>query len=451
MSARQPIAPQSSTGQTVVPYATFQEAFQKDPGQLQDAVQSATAASAGGDPAAQQQMVADWHAAIGDLSNSAKPVMAMGAGGAAILHTPQNAMASRLQTLLVNQATAAGQVGVLQPQQVVKTPTGDSFAPGVLFVKFDDDDLAGWLKMAPDLIFKPKKTAWIDPPPVPETIPDDARIAVFGDWGTGLYGAPAISQTITGLDRCDVVLHVGDTYYSGEQNEVHARLVGGWPKRPDGTINRALNGNHEMYSGGSGYFQALDDFFHQPASCFALQNAQWILVCLDTSYQDFDLDEKQVAWLKSIVAAAGTRKLILFSHHQPFSQLDDQGPKLQVALADLLQEQRIHTWYWGHEHRLVIYDRHPLWGFSGRCIGHGGFPQLRDHLPHGGGDVYEWLLLPQQPYAPGARLLDGPNFWITQAPQDFSPHGYVFLEFDGNTASEIYRAPNNIGLLKLQL
>ena len=81
--------------------------------------------------------------------------------------------------------------------------------------------------------------------------------------------------------------------------------MGNWPKRPAGTINRALNGNHEMYSGGKGYFQAVAGFFQQPASCFALQNADWILVCLDTAYEDFDLDAKQVAWLKSIVNAAG--------------------------------------------------------------------------------------------------------------------------------------------------
>ncbi len=225
MSAGQP-ASQAGIGQTVVPYSTFQEAFQKDPAQVHDAVQAATAAAAGGDPALQQQMLADWHTAVSELSDSAKPVMKMGADGASILHTPQNDMASRLQSLLLNQATAAGQVGSLQPAQVVKTPEGDSFAPGVLFVKFDDADLIGWLGMAPELIFKPTKAAWIDPSPVPETIPDDARIAVFGDWGTGLYGAPAIASTIASLDRCDVVFHIGDTYYSGETNEVTSRLVG---------------------------------------------------------------------------------------------------------------------------------------------------------------------------------------------------------------------------------
>lgn len=449
MSAGQPAAPAASVGQTVVSYDTFQQAYQKDPGRLHDAIQAATAAASGGDPAVQHQMLVDWNTAVAKLSQDAP--QASKTGGAPILHTPQNDLASRLQTALVQNATARGQVGTLQPAQSIQTPEGDSFTPAVLGVKFDNDDLIGWVGMAPELLFKPPKAAWIDPSPVPEPIPDDARIAVFGDWGTGLYGAPAISASIAGLDRCDVVLHVGDTYYSGEDQEIHDRLVGDWPKRPAPTINRSLNGNHEMYSGGKGYFQALADFFHQPASCFAMQNSNWILVCLDTSYQDFDLDPKQVAWLESIVAAAGTRQLILFSHHQPFSQLDDQGPKLQTALASLLKQQRIHAWYWGHEHRLVIYEPHPTWGFKGRCIGNGGFPAFRDDLPGIGGNVYQWLILTAQPFAPQARLLDGPNFWVPQAPEAFSPHGYVFLEFDGANAWETYRVPNNIGLLKQQL
>jgi hypothetical protein len=451
MSVGQPVQPQSGVGRTVVPYETFLEAFRKDPGQLHDAVQAATSKAAAGDPQAQQKMVAAWNQAMSELSKSAQRVLAMGDKGAAILHTPPNELAARIQTLLLTQATAAGKLGTLQPSQVIKTPDGDSFTPAVLFVKFDNADVIGWVSMVPELIFKPPKAAWIDPPPVPETIPDDAQIAVFADWGTGLYGAPAIAQTIAGLDRCDVALHLGDTYYSGAESEVHDRLVGDWPKRSAATRNRALNGNHEMYSGGQGYFQALSDFFQQPASCFAMQNSHWILACLDTAYIDFDLDARQVAWLKAIVNSAGTRKLILFSHHQPFSQLDVQGPNLQVALADLLKQQRIHAWFWGHEHRLVLYEPHPVWGLNGRCIGNGGFPAFRDNLPNARGNVYQWLTLPAQPQAPAARLLDGPNFWIPQDPEGFSPHGYVFLEFAGNTVSEIYRTPNNIGLLKAPL
>lgn len=243
------------------------------------------------------------------------------------------------------------------------------------------------------------KAEWVAPPPVPQTIADNARIALFADWGTGLYGAPAIARSIEGLDRCEVLLHLGDTYYSGEDDEIRDRLIGTWPKRPAGTLNRALNGNHEMYSGGNGYFQALTSFFDQPASCFALQNSSWILICLDTAYEDFDLDQKQVAWVKSILAGAGTRKLLLFSHHQPFSQLGSQGPNLQVALADLLNTQRIHAWFWGHEHRLVIYEPHPKWGFKGRCMGHGGFPGFRDDLAGSHPDAYQWVILPAQPQA----------------------------------------------------
>jgi len=441
-----------SIGQTVVPYSTFQDAFQRNPDQMHSAVQAATAEAAGGDTVEQQSLLASWHNAMDILSKDAKPVLKKGDKGKAILHTPQDAVASCLQTLLVKQATAAGQTEPVQPQQEIDPTQGEkSFSLGVLSVKFDNDDVAGWLQMAPELIFKPPKAAWIDPPPIPQNIPDNARIAVFADWATGLYGAPAIAKSIEGLDRCDVVLHLGDTYYSGEVAEIRDRLVGNWPKRPAGTIKRALNGNHEMYSGGKAYFQALQDFFQQPASCFALQNSKWILVCLDTSFADFNLDEKQVDWVKSIVNAAGNRKLILFSHHQPFSQLDDQGPNLQKALADLLNAQRIHAWFWGHEHRLVLYDPHRTWGFKGRCIGHGGFPGFRDDLPGAQGNIYHWLILPDQPHVPGARLLDGANFWIPQDTEGFSPHGYVVLDFDDDTVWETYRVPNNIGIERAQL
>jgi hypothetical protein len=52
---------------------------------------------------------------------------------------------------------------------------------------------------------------------------------------------------------------------------------------------------------------------------------------------------------------------------------------------------------------------------------------------------------------PGARLFDGPNFWIPQDLEGFSPHGYVVLDFDGDTVWETYRVPNNIGIEKAQL
>jgi hypothetical protein len=201
-----------------------------------------------------------------------------------------------------------------------------------------------------------------------------------------------------------------------------------------------------MYSGGHGYFTALQNFFNQQASCFAMQNDNWLIIGLDTAYVDSDLAGTQVDWLNSMVAAAGTRKLILFSHHQPFSQLDSQGPQLQQKLHDLLNKQRIYAWFWGHEHRLVLYEPHSQWGFKGRCVGHGGFPAFRDNLPGAGGKIYQWIRLTAQPHVPAARLLDGPNFWVTQDPEGYNPNGYAVLEFAGPKCFETYRTADGIAV-----
>src|SRR5579872_4186008 len=123
-------------GQTVVSYAAIQEAFQKDPDQVNSAVQDAAQAAAGGDPDEQQRLIAAWHDAVGTLARDARPVLARG-DGSAILHTPQNALASRLQTLVAKQANAAGQVQTVQPAQTIELPTGNSFSLSVLGVKFD--------------------------------------------------------------------------------------------------------------------------------------------------------------------------------------------------------------------------------------------------------------------------------------------------------------------------
>ena len=111
----------------------------------------------------------------------------------------------------------------------VQTEAGVFEVPEAVEVRFSDADLIGWLGMSWKLIFKPEKHPWRDPSPVPEPIADDAKIALFGDWGTGLYGAPTIAKSVEKMDRCDVVFHLGDTYYSGSDDEIfrqsHRRLA----------------------------------------------------------------------------------------------------------------------------------------------------------------------------------------------------------------------------------
>jgi hypothetical protein len=368
-----------------------------------------------------------------------------------VLTSCQDGRASRLQTMLVQQAVAANQTEVVVPRTTVTTEAGTSDAEETVSVKFDEHDLLGWLSTGLTVLTEPAKAAWLPPPDVPESIPDDATIAVFSDWGTGLYGAPIIAQSIRAMLRCDVVLHLGDTYYSGHDDEIAKRLIGDWPVRP-GTVNRTLNGNHEMYSGGAGYFAALQTFFGQSSSCIAMQNTHWLLLGLDTAYDDFTVAPDQVAWITRMIAKAGDRRVILFSHHQIFSALDVHSSKLQSALRPLLTSGRVTAWYWGHEHRLVVYDPWPLYGgLQGRCIGHGGFPSARDVAVGAGGNHYQWIRLKARPEAPAAQLLDGPNFWITAAPTQYSPHGYLLLECDGAHMWETYRTPDNIGLMRKRL
>src|SRR5262249_53598579 len=152
-----------------------------------------------------------------------------------------------------------------------------------------------------------------------------------------------------------------------------------WPKAA-GALSRNLNGNHDMYSGGYGYFDVALPAFGQEASYFALQNRYWLLIGLDTSYKNNNLGKKQLAWFRDIVSAAGDRRLLLFSHHPLFSNFKDPGEKLSTKLHDVLQSRRVAAWYWGHEHHCIVYDRHAAYGLLGRCLGHGGMPYRRDKV-----------------------------------------------------------------------
>lgn len=425
------------TANIIVPYTQIQEAYHANPGAIDEAVEHGAEKASQGDSLERARLLAAWNNGMGMLRDDDK--------GESVLSSPQNALASRLQSVLAQRALELNKLRVVSEARTVKTAQGDVRLPEILEVKFDNEDLGGWLKMSWKLIFKPEPHPWIAPPDLPETIADDATIAIFSDWGTALYGAPVIAKSVASLSRCDVALHLGDTYYSGAQDEIRTRLVADWPKCGVNTVSRILNGNHEMYSGGVGYFAAMAQApFRQRASAFAMQNEKWLLICLDTAYLDFNLSPSQVEWVKSLLMKAkGDQKVILFSHHQPFSQLDSQGPNLQTALGDILSSGRVHAWFFGHEHRLVLYDAHAQWGLKGRCVGHGGFPAFRDDLEGGGGDNTQFIRLSAKPGVPAAEVLDGPNPFVTEDPDRYSPHGFLTLQFNGSQVFETYYSPDS--------
>ena len=343
---------------------------------------------------------------------------------------------------------------------------GDPQPPGLAAgeeVALDGKDYAGWIKSFFTWWGKIVRHPWVPAPAAPESLGDEVRVAVLGDWGSGLYGAPKCSESIAADAKgYGLLLHLGDVYYSGTPREVGTRFLRHWP-RVLGATSRALNANHEMYSGGYGYFDVLLNAIGQPSSVFALQNASFLLVGLDTGYVEHDLAHGQEAWLSALIEAAGSRKVVLFSHHQPYSLFEHQGPVLQKKLGSLLAAKKIAAWYWGHEHRCVIYDRHPTWDVLGRCIGHGGYPYLRDDfgavpldatLP--GGHAFR-RVTPALARGAGkecpvaGRVLDGTNPYVIGHEQKYGPHGYVTLELSGPTLREILHAPDGTVLYEEQI
>jgi hypothetical protein len=229
------------------------------------------------------------------------------------------------------------------------------------------------------------------------TMPAGATIALVGDWGTGTNTAIGLLREVA-QHKPDVLIHLGDIYYSGTGNEVEANFSAGIKSVfPDGIPTYTLCGNHDVYSGGAGFYALLKSL-GQPASFFCLRSADnlWQFCALDTGKNDYDpfdvttnltcIEEDEEDWITRRIAEF-SGKTILLSHHQLFSALEQIGP-VQVSgrlVAHNLKLSgsfdrfsaaapgRIAAWFWGHEHALSIYE--PYLGLGkGRCVGHGAVP-----------------------------------------------------------------------------
>jgi hypothetical protein len=126
----------------------------------------------------------------------------------------------------------------------------------------------------------------------------------------------------------------------------------------------------------------------------------------------------------------------LFSHHQPFSLLSGQGPKLVDKLRPLLEGKKIFAWYWGHEHECVLYDKHQGWNMYGRCIGHAGMPEFRPSAMGPAVPTRQFRRFDAKNGAPASSILDGPNPYIKGEEKKFTPHGYAMLRFESDKLVE---------------
>ncbi|MDX1982305.1 MAG: metallophosphoesterase [Bryobacteraceae bacterium] len=237
----------------------------------------------------------------------------------------------------------------------------------------------GWASVLPSLIER-----WLSPNAkfrshkdhhqVNFAMADSVKVALFSDWGTGRPAADHVMLQIQ-AQQPDILIHLGDIYYSGQHFEAQERFLDHLPQ-PTGPrpIRRfALNGNHEMYSGGHGYFDTVLARMDHKASYFCLENSRFRLIGLDSAYEDKALREPQLEWLEKLVAPNDGRKNILLTHHQAFSMFEDVNPRdLYEPVRPLIEAGKIHFWFWGHEHKHVLFLKYK--GLVARCIGHGAIP-----------------------------------------------------------------------------
>lgn len=272
-------------------------------------------------------------------------------------------------------------------------------------------------------------------PAAPLMIANRVRLILVGDWGSGLPRAINVAGQMkkliqegaaAGLEQH--VIHLGDVYYSGWPEEYRRNFLPHWPvaaaEAGQKLMSWCLNGNHDMYSGGHGYYDtALADprFGRQErSSFFSLHNDHWDLFGLDTAYEDAGLYGPQLEWLKS---TRRTRKRsLLMSHHQLFSAYESRSKILTEKIGPYLSSNPVDSWFWGHEHRCIWYKESEGIKYP-RLVGHGGVPV---YMTHGKDSGYKEPAL----YENREYIKHGLERWAY--------FGFAVLDLDGRNASVRY-------------
>lgn len=298
-----------------------------------------------------------------------------------------------------------------------------------IFNKFSITDV-GWVrsKVAEGIRLLRRKHPFNAKPAAPVECDDHVRLVLVGDWATGLPRARKVAEEIRAvLDDGKAksleqhVIHLGDTYYSGWDHEYRKRFLPFWPVTQDesDTIGSwSINGNHDMYSGGHAYYDVLLDdprfYKQQKSSFFSLYNKHWRILGLDTAWQDGTLENPQADWVGEQLGGDNQTGLLL-SHHQPFSAYEKSKPTIRRLLKPVLDSEKIRAWFWGHEHRCMLFKPHANVHF-GRCVGHGGVPV---YMTHRSDDPYP---------EPGEYEY---REYIKKGFERWALFGFAVLEFDG--------------------
>jgi len=285
------------------------------------------------------------------------------------------------------------------------------------------------------------------------TMPNDAQIAIVGDWGTGDKVAANLLAEVKKLGAT-VLVHLGDIYYSGTRSEVEDNFLNICRTVLGANFDvYTLCGNHDMYSGGEGYYWVVDQLGQQ-ASYFALENTSWLLLAMDTGHNDNNpltagnamtsLKQNEAVWLRSVMQEAkGKKKTILLSHHQLYSPFEPLGvmngvryginPMLADTFGPVIDQ--VEWWFWGHEHNLGVYE--PYMGLKrGRCVGASAVPVFAAQVSY---KLDNSLFFGQN----GSKPAWKDQYELSTTGDDYN-HTFAMLRLKGPSATvEYFQVPPN--------
>jgi calcineurin-like phosphoesterase family protein len=284
-------------------------------------------------------------------------------------------------------------------------------------------------------------------------LPDDARVGIVGDWGTGLGDAKGLLKDLMTAHSPAALIHLGDIYYSATPDEcavnyadiitaVFDEVLGPGKRIPVYT----LAGNHDYYALGHPLYQTFNAMnaaipgAAQVASYFCLRTADngWQFLGMDTGYFDANPADQinptyAGPWLQDSEARWMQHKLdtfpgvtILLSHHQlytanaklngslsPYKDLPYMNPFLYKVFAPYFTND-VAAWLWGHEHNLVLYQDNLFGLAKGRLVGCSAYEELTS------ADPYK-VNYPEVPY------LD-PEKYRLDAAGGYYNHGYSVID-----------------------
>jgi predicted phosphohydrolase len=390
----------------------------------------------GGDPnvlkllADQKVEIADLHNALIRVQEAIAALASMEPDAAAV---PQDAGAGQVQSVLqryfvshdlVHRSKGAGAGPVESPiSDLSLSGSAATKAPKKLFGEMSQTD-GGWIACLAAKAFRnfAKRRPFPDRPAEPATMADNARVYLVGDWGSGISRAKKIGERIRVMlddegKRDQHVIHLGDVYYSGWPEEYDDHFLRDWPVLPGAESKYGswcLNGNHDMFSGGGGYFDYLlkDSRFKRQngSSFFSLENRNWQILGLDSAWEDKDLAGSQFEWVENRHAANKEKKSILMTHHQPFSAFEKGADKLMR----LIERNPVTAWFWGHEHRFAMYKPREDLQYA-RLLGHGGVPVWARSKSKKTPDTVEYVS----------------NRGFRSGIEQFALFGFAVMDFDG--------------------